>query len=293
MASSDSPFRPEDTVFLAYLVGISVFVTLFHKGVDGWWIYVLVHSAAAAGVVFALRSLPWEKNGALRFLRYWYIPLFLILFYEQIDSFILGMHGRYLDHLIADFEFGLLGTHPSVWMQRFANPVLTEVMKTAYNSYYWMGPLLAVSLYRARELVAFRRMLFSVSLAFFISYFGFILFPVEGPRYHLAHLYKGPLDGYLVTAFQDFIMEHGDIHGGCMPSSHVAVALVVLLLAWTYRRRWAWWMTPLVLMLSISTVYNRYHYASDVFAGAAIGYFCFWWGKKVYGEKEQGRKNRE
>ena len=101
MASSDRSFRPEDTVFLAYLVGISVFVTLFHKGVDQWWIFALTHSLAAGLLVLALRQVPWEKNGALRFLRYWYIPLFLILFYEQIDSFILGMHGRYLDHLIA------------------------------------------------------------------------------------------------------------------------------------------------------------------------------------------------
>lgn len=282
MTSSDRPFRPEDTVFLAYLVGISLFVTLFHKGVERWWIYVLVHSVAAGLLVLALRSVPWEGHRLLRFFRYWYIPLFLVLFYEQIDAFILGMHGRYLDSLIVDLEMALFSVNPSVWMEGFANPILNEIMKIAYNSYYWTGPLLGISLYRARDYIAFRRMLFSVSLAFYLSYLGFILFPVEGPRYYLSHLYKGPLDGYLVTALQDFIMEHGDIHGGCMPSSHVAVALVVLLLAWTYRRKWAWWMTPLVILLSVSTVYNRYHYASDVIAGAALGYFCFWWGKKVY-----------
>ena len=288
-ALNDELFRPEDTVFLAYLVGISLFVTFFHKGVDRWWINVLVHSVSAGLVVFGLRYASGKTHPVIRFLRYWYIPLFLILFYEQIDQFILGLHGHYLDHLIAGFEKSVLGVHPSLWMERFANPVLTEIMKISYNSYYWMGPILGIALYLDRDLIPFRRMIFSVSVAFFMSYLGFILFPVEGPRYLLSHLYKGPLEGYFVTAFQDFIMEHGDIHGGCMPSSHVAVALVVLLLAWTYRRSMARWFTPLVIMLCVSTVYNRYHYASDVVAGVFVGLFAFWWGGRVYGGKTESK----
>jgi membrane-associated phospholipid phosphatase len=281
----DKIFRPEDTVFLGYLVGISLFVTLFHKGVENWWIYVCVHSVSAGLLVFGLRYASGKTHPFLRFLRHWYIPLFLIVFYEQIDSFILGYHGHYLDHLITGFEKAIMGVHPSVWMERFANPVLTEIMKISYNSYYWMGPILGISLYLERDLIPFRRTVFSLSVAFFVSYFGFIIFPVEGPRYALSHLYKGPLEGYFVTAFQDFIMEHGDIHGGCMPSSHVAVALAVLLLAWTYRRKMARWFTPLVILLCVSTVYNRYHYVSDVVAGAVVGYFAFWWGGKIYGNK--------
>jgi membrane-associated phospholipid phosphatase len=164
-------------------------------------------------------------------------------------------------------------------------------MKIFYNSYYWLGPLLGISLYFKGELIAFRRTVFSIVTAFFISYLGFVLFPVEGPRYVLSGLYKGPLDGYLVTALQDFIMEVGDIHGGCMPSSHVAVALVVLLLAWVYRKSMAFWMTPFVIMLCISTVYNRYHYVSDVVAGLAVGLFAFWLGAVVYGGTKEGEKD--
>lgn len=286
MIRRESLFRPEDTVFLTYLVGISIFVTLFHKGVDKWWIYVFVHSLAAGLLVFGVRRASDTVNPFIRFLRYWYIPLFLTVFYVQIDAFILGLQGRYFDHVIYGFEKALLGVYPSVWMEQFANPILNEVMKLAYHSYYWIGIVLGVSLYARRELIAFRRTIFSVSVGFFISYFGFILFPVLGPRYMLSHLYKGPLEGYFVTTFQNFIMEHGDIRGGCMPSSHVAVALIVLLLAWVYRRKMAIWLTPLVTMLCISTVYNRYHYISDVVAGLVVGLFAFRWGGKVYKERE-------
>lgn len=285
MSENGKVFRPEDTVFIFYLTAVSIWVTLFHRGIERWWIYVLSHSLAVAITIAWVRFSSGSDRPVVRFLRYWYIPLSLAVFYEQIDKFILGLHGRYLDHIIYNFEKNLLGVHPSVWMERFASPVMTEVMKISYHSYYWMGPILGVSLYMRKDKIPFRRTLFSIMLAFFISYFGFILFPVVGPRYVLSDLYNGPLNGYFVTALQDWIMEHGDIYGGCMPSSHVAVALVVLMLAWTYQKRFALVFTPLVTMLSISTVYNRYHYASDVVAGVIVGLAAFYSGKWVYGDR--------
>ena len=289
MKKSEPLFRPEDTAFMIYLVLVAVLVTLFHRGVERWWFYVLSHSFAAGLMIPWLRFSTGYQHPMIKFLRYWYIPIVLGFFYEQIDNYILGIHGMYLDHFITTFEKNLLGVHPSVWLERFASPPVTEIMKISYNSYYWLGPVLGIALYIKGDLIPYRRTLFSIVTAFFISYLGFFLFPVVGPRYALSHLYKGPLEGYVVTAIQDFIMEVGDIHGGCMPSSHVAVALVVLLLAWVYRKKMAVWMTPFVTMLCISTVYNRYHYLSDVVAGIAVGLFSFWLGKKVYGPIEKAR----
>lgn len=289
MSGKEEVFRPEDTAFVIYLVTVAVLVTLFHRGVEKWWFYVVTHSFAAALIVPWLRFSTGRGNPVIRFLRYWYIPLVLAIFYEQIDGYILGIHGMYLDHLIISFEKALLGVHPTVWMEPVVSPLLTEIMKFFYNSYYWLGPVLGISLYFRGDLIPFRRTLFSIVTAFFISYIGFFLFPVIGPRYVLSDLYKGPLEGYLFTALQDFIMEAGDIYGGCMPSSHVAVALAVLLLAWVYRRKMAVWMTPFVIMLCISTVYNRYHYVSDVVAGLAVGLFSFWLGGKVYGGPREAK----
>jgi len=284
MNRKESIFRPEDTAFIIYLVTVAVLVSLFHRGVERWWYYVVTHALAACVTIIWLRFSTGRNHPVVRFFRYWYIPIVLGFFYEQIDGYILGIHGKYLDYLITGFEVNLFGVHPSVWLERFASPPLTEVMKFFYNSYYWLGPVLGLSLYFKGQLMAFRRALFSIMTAFFISYLGFFLFPVVGPRYALSDLYKGPLEGYLVTALQDYIMEVGDIYGGCMPSSHVAVALVVLLLAWVYRKKMAVWMTPFVTMLCIATVYNRYHYLSDVVAGLVVGFFSFWLGGRVYGD---------
>jgi len=282
MTETEKKFWPEDTAFIVYLITISIIITVFHRDVEHWWVYVLTHSVSVGLVVVWVRYASSSQNRIIRIFRYWYIPIVLGFFYEQIDDIIVIIHGRYLDPYVYNFELALLGFHPSVAMERITTPLVTELMNVGYHSYYWMGPVLGLSLFIRREYLAFRRTLFSILVAFFISYLGFILFPVIGPRYELAHLYEAPLTGYGITRLQQFIMATGDIMGGCMPSSHVAVALVVLLCAWTYRKRMALVMTPLVTTLAIATVYNRYHYVSDVVAGIAVGLVAFYFGGWVY-----------
>jgi membrane-associated phospholipid phosphatase len=56
-----------------------------------------------------------------------------------------------------------------------------------------------------------------------------------------------------------------------MPSSHCAAALVAI---WYLARQYRWATVPLsaeLLLLCLSTVYGRYHYVLDVFAGLLIG----------------------
>lgn len=285
MTDIDRKFWPEDALFIVYLTTISILVTLFHRTGENWWVHVLTHSVSVGLVIVWVRYASRTRNRVVRTLRYWYIPLVLGFFYEQIDDVITVIHSNYLDYLVYSFELNLLGFHPSVALERITTPPVTELMNIGYHSYYWMGPILGLSLFIRGEYIQFRRTLFSILTAFFASYVGFILFPVIGPRYELADLYDVPLSGYAVTRLQQYIMEAGDIMGGCMPSSHVAVALVVLLCAWTYRKRMALVFTPLVIILCISTVYNRYHYVSDVAGGIVVGLAAFCFGKRVYREE--------
>jgi len=45
---------------------------------------------------------------------------------------------------------------------------------------------------------------------------------------------------------------------------------VTLAFAWRYAPRLGIWLTPLVALLCIGAVYDGYHYASDVIAGALV-----------------------
>lgn len=71
-------------------------------------------------------------------------------------------------------------------------------------------------------------------------------------------------------------MKAAAIHGGCMPSSHVAVALVSLVYILKYNRRWGMVCLLLVTMLCLGTVWGRFHYVSDVVGGVLIALFALW-----------------
>ena len=60
-----------------------------------------------------------------------------------------------------------------------------------------------------------------------------------------------------------------------MPSSHVAVAVLVLICLFRGARRWFWMLLPFVMGLAAGTVYGRFHYASDVLVGSAIAPVAF------------------
>jgi membrane-associated phospholipid phosphatase len=57
--------------------------------------------------------------------------------------------------------------------------------------------------------------------------------------------------------------------GAAFPSSHVAAAACTLYFSFRYLRRLFPFHTVAVVLLCLSTVYGRYHYAVDVVAGLA------------------------
>jgi membrane-associated phospholipid phosphatase len=67
------------------------------------------------------------------------------------------------------------------------------------------------------------------------------------------------------------VIDKGAVRGGCMPSSHFGVALVLTMYNIRYFRRWSWIMIFLTLGLAIGTVWGRFHYVSDVIVGGLIG----------------------
>jgi membrane-associated phospholipid phosphatase len=81
----------------------------------------------------------------------------------------------------------------------------------------------------------------------------------------------------------------------CMPSGHVAIALTVLFLSYHYARLLFYLFCPIVGALILSTVYLRYHYVIDLFAGAALAAGCSIIGPRLYRwwEAGGGREKRE
>ncbi|MCU0594866.1 MAG: phosphatase PAP2 family protein, partial [Desulfobacterota bacterium] len=79
-----------------------------------------------------------------------------------------------------------------------------------------------------------------------------------------------------------FLYGHFESGGGAFPSSHVAAALCVCFFAWRLLPRARYLILTATIALSFATVYCRYHYAVDVFAGVATAAVLIPLGEWLY-----------
>jgi len=174
-------------------------------------------------------------------------------------------------------------------MERWIVPWLTGALSIAYLSYFFLPARLVHTLYLKNPRRDFDLAVFVLLLVWYLSFFGYILFPAIGPRYTLVHLQSVPLNGSLIGDFVSHLIEL--VEGNkrdCMPSGHVAIALTVLSLSYRYARLLFYLFCPIVGALILSTVYLRYHYVIDLFAGAALAAGCSIIGPRLYRWWEAG-----
>ena len=242
--------RPAELLTAGYL-GITGVIA----GVWGpSWSVVAAH---AVGVICFLFVLPRRSD----VIRDWLpVALLPVLYMEigQINQFVaIGYH----DDVVLQLERLMFHVEPHALLHQILPwRLLAGYFEFGYLAYYALLPMLGFALYRAGRLREYREMLATVLITFYLCYLCFVIFPVAGPWYARPHA-----DG--VT---DTLLAHGSSKGAAFPSSHVAAAMVVWLLAWRYDRRVFWVMAAIVPALIIGTVYGGYHYGVDAVAGLAL-----------------------
>ena len=92
----------------------------------------------------------------------------------------------------------LFGVQPTLWMQRWIVPWLTDLLSFAYLSYYFLPLILVFVLYLKKQPGLYPA-LFVLALGYYVSFIGYILFPAVGPRYAMTSLYTVPLEGSFIT----------------------------------------------------------------------------------------------
>ena len=197
------------------------------------------------------------------------IAVFLV--FDTMTELIPGVNPKDIDYILIRADYWLLGGYPTVWLERVANPYLTEVLQLSYTSYYFLPIVLGVVLKIKKKDAEFDEGLAFILLCFYLSYVGYVLFPALGPRYTMNHLQSVPLQG--VAVFEKIYGILNSIEGikrDAFPSGHTAIALTVMHLAYRYERRLFYIYLPIVALLLFSTVYCRYHYVVDVLGGVAL-----------------------
>lgn len=256
-----APFHGLTLIFLFGLI----LLTLFFRGQIPEWHSLLLRYLLGVGIVFSLQlSLNRKMLGGVGTFIYYFSPIFFVVFIYQSFGDLIHHLQPDIDPWLINVDFFLFGVHPTVWVERWVSPWLTDLMSILYGSNYFLPFILTVSLYLKEEL---NLSLFVLIFGYYVSFIGYILFPAIGPRYTLSHLYSEPLEGSFVT---ELVISGLDAlaHNkrDVVPSGHTQITLMVLYLAYRYERSLFYFFLPLSCSFIFSTVYLRYHYVIDLFA---------------------------
>jgi len=141
---------------------------------------------------------------------------------------------------------------------------------------------------------------------FYICYTIYIFIPVIGPRvffreiagyslpaelqqlavvdYYPQAIQAGPFFQLMAWIYRTF-----ESPGAAMPSSHVAIALCTVFFSFRYLRKIRYVHLVMAVMLCLSTIYCRYHYAVDVVAGVLTAALLLPLGNCLYRTFDRSR----
>lgn len=237
------------------------------------WPTIIAGCLGGLAVVFVAARLARRRERLwppLRLAVDFYPLAFVPFVYDTLGLLIPAVHPAEYDAALSAIDFAVFGVHPTLWLQRFTHPVLTDLLYLAYATFFLFPLVVGVALWRRSPALA-RRFIFLISLTFFISYVGYVLLPAQGPRAVLAGVYTvnlqaTPIARTIATTLNDLERNRVDV----FPSGHTMITVVCLLVARRHARRLFCFLLPVGTLLVIATVYCRYHYVIDVIVGLAL-----------------------
>lgn len=266
--------RFTENTFLVYLLFLALFTLIFRNKITGWE-PIFFSEVLAAIVIVAVVKLQQAHPEiiGLTLVRNWLLLPFILYGY-RVQHFLINCErnpGFLPDRdswLIAADRF-LFGVDPTVWLQKITFPWLTELLQLIYATDYFLPLILILVLYLRKKRIPFQKSVFILTGGYLLSYLGYFLIPAIGPRFTIPH--SVPLHGILFREkLRDLIYWMEACPRDCFPSGHTEIPLLTLWLAHRYQRKIFRIYLPILIGMIFSTVYLRFHYVVDIFAGAAL-----------------------
>jgi membrane-associated phospholipid phosphatase len=155
------------------------------------------------------------------------------------------------------------------------------MMHGAYFSYYLMTLGIPLLIYLKKP-GKFNFVMFIITFSFCSYYILFFLFPSTGPQFYFPKAQQVVPEGYLFQKIMHFILEVAETETGAFPSSHVGLGTVFLILIYKYFKKFSWMFFLLYILLILSTIYIKAHYAIDTLAGIITGILFYFSGKFIF-----------
>lgn len=205
------------------------------------------------------------KSTIVNLLRNCYPILFSLLFYTE-TVFYNKLFFNNLDNYLVHFEFQLFGFQPSVkFSEYFSNPIFSEVMYIGYFSLYILIiSFVFISFFKLKKYR--EELFFKLTASMLLFYLFFCFFPAAGPQFYFPPSERELPSAFVFDKIMHFIQK-AEQPTGAFPSSHVGLSLIILALTRKKVPTFFKIVLPFVIILILSTVYIKAHYAIDVIGG--------------------------
>ena len=274
--------RPADTVTILFLLFLSVLTIIFYEKVPKAHTLISTYFILIVSQIITIR---FKNQGwFLGLLHDLVFPVICVLvIFDSLGGLVHYVNPEDIDPILIRLDYMLFHAHPTVMLEGIMSPLLTDILQLAYSTYYFVPIIFGISLLLNHQRGEFDRTLFLILFCFYLSYLGYILMPALGPRFTISHLQTTELQGlFLAEPMQKLLNQLEGIKRDAFPSGHTAIALVVLYLAYRFKRGLFWVFLPVVSALIFSTVYCRYHYVVDVIAGFGLAILTIFLGEIFY-----------
>lgn len=290
MTEPATRWTPADRILFLYsgFAGLLALLWGWRLGAALWAGIVLGH-VAIVGLVLWVRRVPTRGFSWAGFARDAYPLVALLFLYWELRHLALLFADAYHDPTVIAWEQAIFGEQLASTLRDRAPWVwLSELLHLSYGFYWFLIPVVSLTLYFRRKVEGFRDLISTLLPVFFACYLVFIFWPVEGPYYRFEP--PGPpfSEGFF-RRFVDAVLGPGASRGAAFPSSHVAVAVAALCVAYRWERPLFWVLLPLVSGLTVGTVYGGFHYGIDAIAGVAVGLLGFRAAPRIRAFLEGGR----
>jgi membrane-associated phospholipid phosphatase len=266
---------PVDYVILAYFAVVTVLEIVY------WQPVLIAAHIVATGLLWLAVRFPNSRTSQL--FHYWYPLPYVAACYKEMAILIPIIRRWTADEFLAQLDFQIWHAHPSVWLERWQNPVIVEALQICYTMFVPMVLLIAILQWRKSRTVEFRQHAFLIALGFLVSYLGYLLVPARGPRFLLAAVQTRELHGLWITESLRVINDRLEsAHYDCFPSGHTELSILTWWGSRSISRNLSRAMCVYFISVVLATVYLRYHYTVDVLAGILVAWVLILVSPRLY-----------
>lgn len=272
--------RAADQVTIVYQCIILLLIIFHFSSIDKGIILSIYHIIIISFLIW-LPNAP--QNKVTIWLKNWNPIIIIPTNFTELHYLVHNVSPMDYDKALIQLDYSIFGVHPTVWMERLANPIVTEYLQIIYTTFYFLPIILAFILFHRKAYDDFDFFTFIMVFGFYLSYLGYFIVPAIGPRFTLDHLQTFPVSGLWATdAIRQTLDKLENIQRDAFPSGHTEMTVLAMIYAFKYSRKYFYVLLIIGTSLIFSTVYLRYHYVVDVIAGIALAVGVVFTSKAVY-----------